>query len=63
MKLTPDETEVVALIRAAGGSVCPGVDFHPTAWVQKIIRRLDRLGVITVEPTDDGPRFTVREGG
>lgn len=60
MKLTPSEQRLIDLIAAMpGGSICPGVDFHPGHDVQRLIRRLERRGILHVEETDDGPRFTV----
>lgn len=63
MKLTPSEARLVELIRAMpGGSYCPGMNARATTEVNRLLRRLDRHGVLLVEGTDDGPRFTVREG-
>lgn len=62
MKLTPSEQRLVDLIRAMpGGSYCPGADARATPEVSRLIRKLERRGVLTVEMTDDGPRFFVRE--
>lgn len=63
MKLTPSEAKLVELIRAMpGGTYCPGMDANINFEVNRLLRRLDRRGVLSVEATDDGPRFTVREG-
>jgi len=63
MKLTPSEAKLVELIRAMpGGSYCPGADNRPHSEVSRIIRRLERQGVLTVEMTDDGPRYTIAGG-
>lgn len=60
MKLTPSETRLVELIKAMpGSSYCPGRDATVTSEVNRLLRRLDRHGVLAVEATDDGPRFTV----
>lgn len=62
MRLTPSEQRLVDLIRAMpGASYCPGADARPHSEVSRIIRRLERRGVLTVEQTDDGFRYTVRE--
>lgn len=63
MKLTPSEAKLVDLIKAMpGASYCPGADERPHSEVSRIIRRLERQGVLSVEMTDDGPRYTVRGG-
>lgn len=63
MKLTPSEAKLVELIKAMpGGSYCPGADMIPSHEVQRLIRRLERKGALSVESTDDGPRYSVREG-
>lgn len=61
MKLTPSEAKLVELISAMpGASYCPGADAQATHEVHRIIRRLERKGVLAVEQTDDGFRYTVR---
>lgn len=63
IRLNPSEQKLIDLIKAMpGGSFCPGADNRPHSEVSRIIRRLERQGVLTVEATDDGPRFSVREG-
>lgn len=60
MKLSPSEAKLVELISAMpGGSYCPGSDAKATPEVNRIVRKLERKGVLSVEATDDGPRFTV----
>lgn len=62
MKLTPSEQRLVDLIRAMpGGSYCPGADARATLEVGRLIRKLERRGVLSVEQTDDGYRYSVRE--
>lgn len=61
MKLTPAETTLMHLIRSAGGSYCPGAEAQTTAEVRRLLRRLERRGLLTVEQTDDGYRYSVRE--
>ncbi len=61
MKLTPDESTLINLIsNMPGQSYCPGADSRATPQVNKIIQRLERKGLLAVEQTDDGPRFSVR---
>lgn len=62
MKLTPSETKLVDLIRNAGGSICPGKDASITSEVHRLLRKLERRGVLSVEETDDGPRFSIAGG-
>lgn len=60
MKLTPSEAKLVELISALpGGSYCPGGDERPGIELGRLIRRLERKGVMRVEMTDDGPRYHV----
>jgi len=62
-RLTPSEAKLVALIKAMpGSSYCPGADQSITREVRRIIRRLERKGILSVESTDDGYRYSVREG-
>lgn len=62
MKLTPSETRLISLIRNAGGSYCPGNDASITSEVHRLLRKLERRGVLRVEQTDDGPRFSLAGG-
>lgn len=63
MKLTPSEAKLVELISAMpNGSYCPGADTPTLGHVHALIRKLERKGALTIEATDDGPRYTVREG-
>lgn len=62
MKLTPSEQRLLDLINAMpGASYCPGSDARTTPEVRRIIRRLERKGVLNVEQTDDGYRYSMRE--
>lgn len=63
MKLTPSEQALVRLLDQAGGSHCIGSDTRITSEVRRIANRLERKGVLIIEETQDGPRFTLREGG
>lgn len=63
MKFTPSEQRLIDLIKAMpGGSYCPGNEARATPEVNRIIRRLERQGVLEVTQTDDGYRYSVREG-
>lgn len=63
-KLSPSEAKLVELISAMPGqSYCPGSDAQATSEVHRIIRRLMRKGVLAVESTDDGYRYTVTDHG
>lgn len=60
MKLTPSESRLLDLIRAMpGSSYCPGADATATADTLRLIRRLERRGLLTVEQTDDGYRYSL----
>lgn len=61
MKFTPEESTFIDLLRNVGGSYCPGAQASLSKPMQKMIRRLDRQGVILVELTDDGLRYTLAE--
>ena len=61
MKLTPSEAKLVELIgNMPGQSYCPGSDAQATSEIHRIIRRLERKGILSVEQTDDGYRYSVR---
>jgi len=61
MKFNAEESTFIELLRNVGGTYCPGAQSVPSAATQKMIRRLERQGVVMVEPTDDGFRYTLRE--
>lgn len=61
MKFSPSEATFIALIANAGGSYCPGASAVISRETHKLIRRLERQGVIIVEQTDDGFRFSLVE--
>ena len=64
MKLTPSEAKLVELISdMPGGSYCPGGDMLPGHELQRLIRRLHRKGVLEISQTDDGYRYSIRNGG
>lgn len=60
IRLTPTEAKLVELIEAAGGSYCPGQDYTAPPEVNRLVRRLERKGLLNVEMTDDGPRYSTR---
>ena len=61
MKLTPSEAKLVELISdMPGGSYCPGGDMLPGHELQRLIRRLQRKGILDIQQTDDGFRYTLR---
>lgn len=63
MKLRPSDEKMVELMRNAGGSYCPGRDVTINREVRRILRRLETKGIVTIEETDDGPRFTLTPQG
>ncbi len=59
MKLSPSEAKFMELLGNAGGSIC--LDGNTTSEVRRIANRLERKGLLIIEATDAGPRFTLRE--
>ena len=62
-KLNSIETNLLGMIALNGGSVCPGTDASIPKAAHKVLRRLVTRGDLTVEDTDDGPRFTLTAQG
>ena len=63
MKLTPSESRLLDLIRAMpGASYCPGADTRVMPEVRRLLTRLERRGLLTVEQTDDGYRYSLTGG-
>lgn len=62
-KLTNQERQLLEYIDAAGGSVCPGTDASIPKAGHKSLRRMAGAGLLTIEETDDGPRFHITELG
>lgn len=62
-KLSDQERQLLQLISNAGGSVCPGVDTSVPRAAHKALRKMVTRGDLTVEDTDDGPRFTLTTQG
>lgn len=60
-KLSPSETTLIKLLKNNGGSICLGADATLKPEIRRIIRRLERKGMLNVEQTDDGYRYSVRE--
>jgi hypothetical protein len=61
MKFNPSESTLLQLLANNGGSYCPGASATISSATHKLIRRLERRGVLLVEPTDDGERLTLVE--
>ena len=57
MRPNPEEQRLLALISESGGSVCPGTDTSIPKAGHRALRRMERAGLLSVEETDDGPRF------
>lgn len=62
-KLTDQERQLLQLIKFNDGSICPGVEVSIPPEGHKSLRRMERAGLLSVEDTDDGPRFTLTEQG
>jgi DNA-binding MarR family transcriptional regulator len=60
-KLTPSENKLLELIANAGGTYCPGADVKGSSELHRIVRRLERKGLLLVEQTDDGFRYSLVE--
>lgn len=64
-KLTDQERQLLRFVSEAGGSFCPGSD--STARIprdgHKSLKRMAKDGFLTIEDTDDGPRFTLTQRG
>jgi hypothetical protein len=62
-KLTDQERQLLQLISSAGGSACPGTDTVIPKAGHKALRHLVSRGDLTVEETDDGPKFSLTAQG
>ncbi|WP_108397594.1 hypothetical protein [Devosia submarina] len=62
-KLTDQERQLLELINSAGGSVCPGTDTTIPKAGHKALQRMARAGLLSIEETDDGPRFHLTSAG
>lgn len=60
-KLSDQERQLLAFVSSAGGSYCPGSD--TTARIprdgHKSLKRMAKDGFLSIEDTDDGPRFSL----
>jgi hypothetical protein len=61
LKLTPSEEALIRVLALHGGSSCVGSDTQINSEVRRIANRLERKGLLSIEETQDGPRFTLRE--
>jgi len=61
MKLSPSEAKLIELLTNPGGSICVDADTRINSEVRRIATRLERKGLLLIEGTDAGPRFTLRE--
>lgn len=62
-KLAHQERQLLELINSAGGSVCPGTDTTIPKAGRKSLRRMANAGLLSIEETDDGPRFHLTTAG
>lgn len=63
MKLTVQEETLLSLIQSVGGSYCASADAQISSEVRRAANRLERKGLLRIEDTQDGPRFTALGGG
>lgn len=61
MKLTTDELTLIRMLENCGGSYCGDAGTRLTRDARRIANSLERKGLLIIEPTDDGVRFTLRE--
>lgn len=61
MKLTDAENTLIRMLENCGGSYCGDAGSTLTRDVRRIANSLERKGLLIIEGTDDGPRFTLRE--
>jgi hypothetical protein len=61
MKLSTDELTLIRMLENCGGSYCGDADSSLTRDARRLANRLERKGILIIEPTDAGPRFTLRE--
>lgn len=64
-KLTEQERQLLRFVSDAGGSFCPGSDTtaHIPRDGHKSLKWMASKGFLTIEETDDGPRFTLTHQG
>lgn len=61
--LNIEEHQLLRMINARGGSICPGVEVQIPRAGHKSLRWMAANGFLTIEETDDGPRFTLSAKG
>jgi hypothetical protein len=59
VKLTPSESKLVELLERAGGVYVTSWDAPATPEVHRLLRKIQRKGVVTIEPLDGGERITL----
>ena len=59
MKLSPSESRLLDLIRSVGGSYCPGSEAVVSRDIRRLLARLERRGLVLIEQTDDGFRYSL----
>lgn len=62
MKLTVAESTLLSLIQSVGGSYCASADAQISSDTRKTAKKLERRGLLRIEDTQDGPRFTAVGG-
>ena len=61
MKLTPDEVTLIRFLENCGGTYCGSQTDTITKDARRVSRKLQSRGILIIEDTQDGPRFTLRE--
>jgi hypothetical protein len=61
MKLTDSELTLIRMLESCGGSYCGDAGSNLTKEIRRISKGLERKGLLIIEGTDAGPRFTLRE--
>lgn len=62
-RLSEQDRELMRRVMEAGGSHCFRADDHIPGAGHKALRSLAYRGLLTVEPTDDGPLVTLTAQG
>lgn len=63
MKLTFTEQMLLHLLHEAGGSICTSSDRRITKEVRRAANRLADKGLLSIEETQDGPKFSLTAQG
>ncbi len=61
MKLSPDELTFIRFLENCGGTYCGSHTDTITKDARRVSKRLHDRGILIIEETQDGPRFTLRE--